>query len=164
MAEHAGQWSLNIENTEDPTDSLKLTTADLDRIAQSLKNGFISGGIVKDQDGAPKMNKLLECPKCNVFLHTLTGFVDNCTMRHGYNINEDGLIEKTSQSIECNNNLEFACNQCGYHTQNANEFIKDIECNCEHHYSSVDEYDGFDVEVCQRCGLVLSKKPTKSRS
>lgn len=161
MAKRTGQWSLNIENTEDPTDPLKLSTADIVRIVESLKGGVISGDIVK---GAPKMTALLQCPKCEVFLHTLTGFVDNCTMQHGYNINEDGLIEQTSQSIECNNEIEFACNQCGYHTQNANEFIKDIECDCEHFYTSVDEYDGVDIEVCQRCGMVLSKNPTKLRS
>lgn len=164
MAEHAGRWSLTIENTEDPTDPLKLTDNDLERIAESLKNGLISGEIIKNHGEGPKMNTLLECPKCNKFLHTLVGFIDNCTVHHDYNIGEDGLIVKTSESIECNNEIEFACNQCGYHTQNVNEFIKDIACNCEHHYSSVNEYDGLDIEVCQRCGLVLSKSPTELRS
>lgn len=102
-----------------------------------------------------------KCPRCKVFLHTLAGFVDNCTIHYGYNINDNGDIVKTSESIECNNEIEFACNQCGYHTQNANEFIIDIECDCEHGNSTVEVYNGFDIEVCQRCGLVISTEPTE---
>ena len=49
MAEHRGWWSLNIENV-DTDDPLKLTTADLEHIAESLKNGYISGEIVKDEE------------------------------------------------------------------------------------------------------------------
>lgn len=49
MAEHRGWWTLDIRNV-DTDDLLELSGCDLEHIAQCIKDGCVSGEIVKDEE------------------------------------------------------------------------------------------------------------------
>ena len=106
------------------------------------------------------MIKLLKCPECNKHLTYLTTS-NECTEYEHVHINDVGDFVTTESNSNRQGAETYVCPKCEYETYNANDFIAKFDCDCEHLESSIETYNGYDIEVCQHCGLVLSNEMTE---
>lgn len=105
------------------------------------------------------MTKLFKCPECGAFLHTLHGFIE-CTKHYNHNIDKDGAVIPVGESDSQHGTITYECSECNHCSENQNDFIADIECDCEHLESGWTLYQEHDYDICQRCGLVIDTEYT----
>ena len=103
------------------------------------------------------MPNLLKCTKCNKHLTYLTTSTE-CTEYERVSINEVGDFVTTKSYTGGQGTETYTCPYCDFESPDADSFIAQIDCDCEHLESSIEKYDGYDIEVCQHCGLVLSNE------
>lgn len=107
------------------------------------------------------MIKLLKCPECNKHLTYLTTS-NECTEYEHVHINDVGDFVTTESNSNRQGAETYVCPKCDFESPIADNFIAEMKCNCEHLESSIEKYDGYDIEMCQHCGLVLSNEISSS--
>ena len=108
------------------------------------------------------MLKLFKCPVCGKHIHTLWKRT-NCVECHNVNIYGTGEAFKTGADYERHGDSVYSCPHCNYQDDTIDVFIHDVECECEHGVLTCDVYNGFDIEICEHCGMLISSEPVELR-
>lgn len=103
------------------------------------------------------MTKLLKCPKCEKHITYLSTSTE-CTEYEHACIDDIGNFVITESYTDDHCAQTYICPKCGFETHDYDNFITEIDCVCEHSESSIEKYGGYDIEVCQHCGLVISNE------
>lgn len=96
----------------------------------------------------------LKCPVCGKHIHTLWKRT-NCVECHNINIYGTGEVFRTGVDYERHGNSVYVCPHCNYEDSTVDSFFCDDECECGHLKSELISYEGDEIEVCKRCGLIL---------
>jgi hypothetical protein len=108
------------------------------------------------------MVKLLKCPMCHKHIHTLKAKI-LCVEHADLCINGDGVVVKTDAYHNYENGAIYVCPHCEYQDDVLNVFIHDIDCDCEHNELTCIVFDGFDIEICGYCGMLISSEDVELR-
>lgn len=106
------------------------------------------------------MLKLFKCPVCGKHIHTLWKRT-NCVECHNVNIYGTGESFKTDVDYERCSESIYMCPHCEYQNDKIDVFIHDVDCECDHNELECGIYNGFDIEICGHCGMLISSEPVE---
>ena len=100
------------------------------------------------------MTKLFKCQKCEQLLDHLTGQIVT-KINNTIHLDEQGTPHTTQASAYTPKEpMEYTRTECNHSSEDINDFIQEVNCDCEHDETYGEDHDDFEFDICCACGLI----------